>query len=281
MPKRTPKQFVFVEPPPTPESSGPGKGVWSDTSGIKVTHNNPRDALREAINNALQRLPPAIAETTSPRALPFEMWPDVWAITQLGLRSSRQTARQWIRRLWASRWGAPLPDESSLPKPVVVGTAELFVEESWRYCPGHQPKNIVRKGILDEFTRELDRQLDADYAHVKTIRARSSPRPNLDRDAMRFVLRSAFGLTNDQIMDYEAKCEVDLDSGHVLVHPGADPDSDSEEFGPTYSEAERRQARNTIDKSIRIFASDAGIPLPPQPAGRRPKIEDPNWEYLA
>jgi hypothetical protein len=180
-----------------------------------------------------------------------------------------------------SRCPDPLPEESGVPQPVITGTAELHVERSWRFDPGYQPRDIVREGILDELTRELDRELNAVYADIKSIRPGRSSRRNLDRDATRLVLRSFLGLSDDQITDYEAGYEVTLDSGQILVHPELDPDA--EELRLLDPKAERRE-RDTIDQSIKNLAHAAGISLPPRKRGRRPNLpplHDPNQDYLA
>jgi hypothetical protein len=279
MPKRTAKPLVYVPPPPEPDSSGPGRGVWSDTSRLKAIDNR-RSALRQAIHDALLRLPPHIAEAATLRTLPGDMQLDAVAAVGLGLKTPWQVATEWKRSLPAFRRKGS-PPELSIPKPVVVGTAELHVEKCWRFAPGHQSRDDVMAGILDEFTRELARELDAAYSHVKSIQARPSPRRNLDRDAMRLVLRTCFGLSNDEIRDYEEGLEVTLASGQVLVRP--DGDGEAEDDG-ALDRNDSRRVRDTFDQSIKNFACDAEIPLPQQRLGRRPHQtpgDDSYKEYLA
>lgn len=280
MPKRTPKQLAYVEPPPSPHSSGPGKGVWSDFSDLKVIDRS-RDTLRQAIHDALLRLPPVVAETASLRTLPGDMQLNAFAAIVLGLETPWQTADAWKRRRLASRWRVSSPEEPSTPRPVVVGTAEIHAQTCWRFIPGYQSREDVRAGILDEIARALDRELDAAYDHVRSIRARPSTRRNLDRDAMRLVFRICVGLSDDQIRDYESGYEVPLEGGHTLTC--SDRGFDDDDDRPLDAE-EARTARDTIDQSIRNLARDAEISLPLRRLGRPPDpppLDDPNKEYLA
>jgi hypothetical protein len=161
------------------------------------------------------------------------------------------------------------------PERFVTGTAELHVEKSWRFMPGYQPRDVVWAGILDEFTRELNRELESVYADFK--RPRPPSRRNLARDATRLVLRRFLGLSDDQIKDFEDGYEVPLENDRTLVHPDRNPDVDEQGF--------LGRSRDAIDQSIRNLERDAELSFPSRKQGRPPNpepVDDPIYrDFLA
>jgi hypothetical protein len=157
-------------------------------------------------------------------------------------------------------------DVFAIPRPRVVGTAELHVQRAWRFNPGYQPKDEVRAGILADFARELDRELDATEAKIRRMRPPLSPRRNLARDATRFVLREFLDLTLQEILDYEDGIPVPLSNGINLAKPGLDFDNEDEDLESDESEYrldkdEAKRRADAVDQSIRNLATDAGLVL--------------------